>query len=308
MNTVVFFKHNKPYFRSKIAAFDLDHTLIKPIGAKTFSQDENDFIFYNPLVPSIIQNYYDKGFMIMIITNQSKNYKYKLIENFLKLIPTPLIVIIGNKEIRKPQQKLFNYLFQIFPTKNISNINFEKSFFIGDAAGNLGDFSDSDKEFAHNIGFKFIPTNDFMRKDYQPSKNRELIIMVGFPASGKSTYAKLILNNHPDQYEIVSGDEFKTEKKIIKKINEIIKNNNKNIIVDSTNVSKKKREPLIQLAKENGLKPVIIFSQTTMDNAMAFNDLRNKDQKVPKIAYYKLRKSWEEPDLEEGVVINYIGL
>ena len=67
-------------------------------------------------------------------------------------------------------------------------------------------------------------------------------------------------------------------------------------------------DEIVEIAKENNLKPVIIFSQTTMDNAMAFNDLRNKDQKVPKIAYYKLRKSWEEPDLEEGAVINYIGL
>ena len=45
-----------------------------------------------------------------------------------------------------------------------------------------------------------------------------------------------------------------------------------------------------------------------MDKAIAFNELRNKDQKIPKIAYYKLRKSWEEPELEEEAVIYYIGL
>lgn len=307
MDKVITIKHLSPRFRSKIAAFDLDHTLIKPKGGFTFPKDENDFTFYNTFVLERIQDLYNKGFMIVIITNQSKLFKYKMIDNVLTFIKTPLIVIIGNIEIRKPQKELFDYLFTLYPTKTISNINLEKSFFVGDAGGELGDFADTDKLFAQNIGFSFIPTNQFFRKDYVKSEERELIIMVGFPASGKSTYAKLILDNHPDQYEIVSGDELKTEKKIIKKINEIIKNNNKNIIVDSTNVSKQKREPLIQLAKENGLKPVIIFSQTPMDKAMAFNDLRNKDQKVPKIAYYKLRKSWEEPDLEEAVIY-YIGL
>ena len=308
MEKVITIAHLQPHFRSKIAAFDLDHTLIKPNGGKTFPQDENDYIFYNPLVLPKLQTLYNQGFMILIITNQSKLFKYQMIDNVLSQINIPLVCIIGNKEIRKPQKELFDYLFTIFPTKNSNDINLEKSFFVGDAAGELGDFSNTDKLFAQNIGFKFIPTNLFFRKDYVKSQERELIIMVGFPASGKSTYAKLILDNHPNDYEIISGDELKTQPKIIKKIKEFIKNNNKNIIVDATHISKSKREPLINLATENNLKPIIIFSQTSFDKSMAHNELRNKDQKVPKIAYYKLRKSYEEPDLEEEAVIYYIGL
>lgn len=308
MDKVIFIKHLNPTFRSKIAGFDLDHTLIKPTGAQTFSKDENDFIFYNHKIPSILEQFYNKGFMIVIITNQSKQYKYQLIQNFLNLIKTPLVMIIGNKEIRKPQKELFYYLFELFPTKTEKDIDFNQSFYVGDAAGELGDFSNSDKEFAKNINFKFIPTNLFFTEHYNPSTQRELIIMVGFPGSGKSTYALSIYNKNPENYEIISGDELKTEAKILKKVKENIKNNNKNIIVDATNVSKKKREPLIKLAKENNIKPIIILSLTSMDKAMAYNLLRDKEKQIPKIAYYKLRKNWEEPQLNETENIFYISL
>ena len=46
MDKVITIKHLSPRFRSKIAAFDLDHTLIKPKGGLTFPKDENDFTFY----------------------------------------------------------------------------------------------------------------------------------------------------------------------------------------------------------------------------------------------------------------------
>lgn len=307
MNVVITISHLNPNFRSKIAGFDLDHTLIKPKNAKTFSQNEDDFTLYFPHTLDIIQKFYDEGFMIVIITNQSRLYKYSLIEKFLSIVKTPLIMIIGNKDIRKPQIELFQHLFTIFPTKSMSNINLNESFYVGDAGGELGDFSDSDKQFAQNIGIKFIHTNKMMRTDYKKSNRRELIIMMGFPASGKSTYAKSIYDNNPGCYEIISGDELKTEKKIIKKAMEFIKTTDKNIIVDATNMSKKKREPLIELAKQNNLKPVIIYSQTSMDKSMVYNQLRDKEKQIPKIAYYKLRKNMEEPD-ENNADVFYVGI
>ncbi len=46
-------------------------------------------------------------------------------------------------------------------SKGVNNngvdIDMQQSFYSGDAAGRIGDFSDSDKKFAKNIGIKFIP-------------------------------------------------------------------------------------------------------------------------------------------------------
>ena len=48
-----FKKFNNFYIRQKIAAFDMDHTLVKPKNNRKFPKDENDWEWYNESVVDI---------------------------------------------------------------------------------------------------------------------------------------------------------------------------------------------------------------------------------------------------------------
>ena len=71
--------------KTKIAAFDLDYTLIKTKSKKLFPIDKNDWEFLYENVPSKIKQLYDDNFTIVIITNQMGISKVKLIKKIFSL-------------------------------------------------------------------------------------------------------------------------------------------------------------------------------------------------------------------------------
>ena len=102
-------KSSKFRFRQNVAVFDLDWTLIKPKTGNTFPKDENDWIWLRPNVPIILDEYYKKGYCIIIVTNQSKEWKIgqmKLVFSEFK-IPV-LMIILRNDQDYKPSIKYFS--------------------------------------------------------------------------------------------------------------------------------------------------------------------------------------------------------
>ncbi|NCX34898.1 MAG: hypothetical protein EBX23_06005 [Proteobacteria bacterium] len=94
-----------------------------------------------------MKKYYDDGFMVVIFTNQSKQWKQEQIQLVAKALDIPVFIVIAtDKSDYKPNPILFNLFI------GTNKINKDKSFFIGDALGRKSDFSDSDKVFAENIG------------------------------------------------------------------------------------------------------------------------------------------------------------
>ena len=72
-----------------------------------------------------------------------------MIKDVIDKLNIPVICLIAiNKELYKPNPALF---LEVFKDK----YNKEESFFVGDAAGNQGDWSDKDKLIAANIDVKF---------------------------------------------------------------------------------------------------------------------------------------------------------
>lgn len=55
--------------------FDYDWTLVKPLSNGIFSKSLDDWRWITEKVPDILKKYYDKGFCIVIISNQSKILK-----------------------------------------------------------------------------------------------------------------------------------------------------------------------------------------------------------------------------------------
>ena len=121
--------------------------------------------------------------------------------------------------------------------------------------------------------------------------------MLGFPGSGKTTFAKQKFN---DTYKIVSGDDLKTMKKSINYTRKMLEEKH-SVIIDSTNPSKKKRAEFIELAKTFNIPVRCIHITTSLEESIYRNNERAKTGNgVPKIVYNIYKKHFEEPTQDEG--------
>ena len=135
--------------RKALAIFDIDWTLIKPKNGNIFPKNKDDWQWLRDSVPSILKKYNKKQFRIVFLTDQSKDWKIDMIKEVIKELNIPIICLIAiNKDSYKPNPVFF---FETFKDK----YNKEDSFYVGDAAGRKGDWSDKDKILASKIGVKF---------------------------------------------------------------------------------------------------------------------------------------------------------
>lgn len=281
-------------FRQNLACFDYDGTIIKPKGKNNVvPKDIEDWIWLRDNVPEILKKLYNNKYAIIIFTNQSKKWKKDQIINVLSLLDIPIMVNIAfEKEYYKPNPKLF-----------IENIKkkwkLDKSFYCGDALGRNGDWSNVDLLFGNNIGIKVIePERIFPieTKEIDVANlavlHNEMVIMIGFPGSGKSTFVK----NNFSNYTILSGDELKTEAKIIKEINKNIGENS--IVIDATNPGKDKRKKFIDIANSYNIPVRCIYMNVSKEQALLQNNKRDKP--VPAIVFNIFNKRFEYPTEDEG--------
>ena len=151
----------------------------------------------------------------------------KKVHDVQKALKVPIQVFAATESdyYRKPSVGLWDLMKQEFNGK--SEINLAESFYVGDAAGRpktkekkSKDFSDSDHKFAKNVGIGFktpemffnnitetLPAFEFDPKSLKnlnqtlfknisianeksklKSSSKEMIIFIGSPASGKSTF------------------------------------------------------------------------------------------------------------------------
>ena len=294
---------NNATILGKMASFDYDWTMVNPKDGKTFPTSIDDWQWMYPNVPEKIKQYYEDGYMIVVFSNQSKKWKYEQIEMVMKQLEIPLFVVIATEKCDyKPNPILFNTLF------GENSINKEESFFVGDALGRKTDFSDSDKVFAENIGVKcYSPEDIFINKNtifeipiIPLSTSPEIIIMMGYPGSGKSTIAENICKN--ENYIHVAGDIYKTSSKMRKASLEYILQS-KSIVFDATHSSIKKRKEFIDLGKKYDYEVKCIHVSTSLDISYKRNKSRCDEKQVPKIAYSVYKKYYEKPTEEEGFTL-----
>jgi bifunctional polynucleotide phosphatase/kinase len=279
---------------------DYDWTIVKPQNNSIFPKNIDDWDWLRPNVPEIIKSYYDRGFGIYIVTNQSKDWKIQQIELVIAKLEIPVtICIANNKSVYKPS--LFIY-HEALSEEQRKKIKLNKSFMCGDALGRPNDHSDCDLKFAEAIGIKCISPEElfpFEEKSIdnklKPKTTPEIIIMVGYPGSGKSTIISQIFE--PADYFIAHGDDLKTSAKMIKAAEEHIKNG-KSVVFDATNPSKEKRAEYIKFAKKHNIPVRCVYMSTSFEEAMARNN--NREKPVPKIVYYIYKKKFEIPSEDEG--------
>lgn len=282
----------------KLAIFDFDWTLIRPTKGKRFPKDKDDWVWWRPSVPKVIKKYTKDGYRIVFVTEQSKEFKIEMIKNVIKQLKVPITAIIAmEKNMKKPNPELFNSV--------IKNYNKDISFYVGDAAGRDDDWADKDIKFAENINVKFYTPEEIFPMEYRkfskipiiPDK-KEVIIMIGFPGSGKSTFINKQLP--VDDYYIVDGDTLKTTDKMLKAAN---KHLDKSIVFDATNGTKEKRKVYIDFAKENNMDVRCIWISTPIEEALENIKIRYEKtgtKKIPLVALMTYQKKFEEPTSDEG--------
>lgn len=307
---------NKPVF-----GFDLDHTVIKTKSGKTFPVDHNDWGWLYDTVVKTIRGL-AKDYNIVIVTNQSQlknvdlwKQKVEKIINELKIQAMVLVALDKNK-YRKPLTGLWDYVIKG---------DTSKSYYCGDAAGRVDDFSDSDLKWAMNIGInfvtpeqlflnhpqdwkytkplfnKYLSSDDYDLDKHLDFKTQEMIIMVGYPASGKSYVSKLL---EAKKYKVINRDILKTPKKCLQIAQEYIINKH-SLVIDNTNPDKTSREPYEALANRYKIKVKYFVMDVDYDLAWHNNLYRmivnEKDHVVPKLVYNIFRKKYEPP-VGDGVV------
>jgi bifunctional polynucleotide phosphatase/kinase len=239
-NSIIF-----PEASSMIAAFDLDDTLIRPKSGNVFPRDYDDWVLISG-VAKHLQTLFDNNYKIVVFTNQGgKNFDLELFEkklqNIITQIGVPMQVFISTKDdiYRKPRTGMWNMLFD----NNKMFIDMDSSFYIGDMAGIHG----SDLKFARNIGIKFYadismklvttipkhPLSDQKHGKYvcKMSDSQEIVILVGPPASGKSSWCTQL---DPKRYVICCQDTLVTKAKLLKLVEDSLKNG-KSVVIDRKN-------------------------------------------------------------------------
>jgi len=301
--------HKPNHSLSEYIALDLDHTIIKPKSGKTLPKGKDDWTWWNPIVPNKLQQLAEDNFHILIITNQSKakvdEVRDKILDIFNVLDITITALICYGDNYRKPCIK---------PIQN--NHFYPIKWFCGDAVGRPGDFANTDALFAFNLKIPIITPNELFLDDKQtitippplsiehnnitlPDNNNQVILMCGYPASGKSHFARC-----QDKYTIISLDIQKTKKKVESMY--LLNLGKKPIIVDNTFPSAESRSWFIQKAKEANIQIGCVYCNTHINVAYHLNHYRCEKlphlKFIPKIVYYVFRKNFQHPSTEEGLL------
>jgi bifunctional polynucleotide phosphatase/kinase len=296
---------NKAQLKAKIASFDYDHTLVCPKDGKTMPSNVEDWVWLYPNIPDELKRLNEEGFSVVVFTNQSKLWKVIQIQYVMQTLQIPIFVVVASDKCDyKPNSILYDILVES------AKVTKEQSFFVGDALGRKGDWADSDKVFAQNIGLKCYSPEEFFGAKQEPnavevprlnlSDSKQVIIMVGYPGSGKSSVANHICDVCDDErFVLIQGDVYKTSPKMIKAALPSVKEG-KSIIFDATNSSTKKRSEYIEFAKKHDYAVVCIHVSTPLEEAYKRNKLRDDTKQVPKIAYSVYTKHYNAPSVDEG--------
>lgn len=329
----------------KIAAYDMDGTLISTKSGKVFPQNPDDWKILWPEVPLKLQKLHKDGYKIVVFTNQGgiargkvkpADIKQKLEKIAVTLgVPVQAFVATGESVFRKPAPGMWDTLCN--EMNDGISIDIAASFYCGDAAGRPDnwapkkkkDFSCSDRLFARNLGLNFFtPEEHFLRQksvpgklpDFDPaampekdaplvdpqdsrvtSPTQELIVLVGFPGSGKSFFCREYLL--PAGYYHVNRDTLGSWQKCVTATVAALEGK-KSVVVDNTNTDSESRLRYTEVAAKFKIPCRCLIIGDSMPRSRHNNKFRELigEVHVPvsEMVMNSLKSKYKEPQLSEG--------
>lgn len=128
----------------------------------------------------------------------------------------------------------------------------------------------------------------------------EVIVLVGLPAAGKSTFCRKWFD---ERYAIVSKDLMPKSANRARRQRQLIDEAlraGRSVVVDNTNPSVAARAEIIEQARAYGARVKAIYFPATVAESIARNALREGAARVPNVAIFTTQKKLVPPTTDEG--------
>jgi predicted kinase len=128
----------------------------------------------------------------------------------------------------------------------------------------------------------------------------ECVILIGLPASGKSTFFR---ERFARTHDHVSKDLLRSNRRPQRRQEQLVAEPlaaGRSVVIDNTNPSVAVRAPLIALAKAHGAEVVGYVFVTEAADALRRNRAREGHARVPAVAIFTARQRFEMPTPAEG--------
>jgi len=138
----------------KIAAFDLDDTIIVPSGGGKWARSATSWKWWDQSVPTKLKSLHDAGYLVVILSNQGNislkdntkalqkdsvslgNLKSQIGSIFRQIdFPISIYAATSQDKYRKPRVGMWEEMLEDYNLRDENAVDTAHSFYIGDAAG-----------------------------------------------------------------------------------------------------------------------------------------------------------------------------
>ena len=129
-----------------------------------------------------------------------------------------------------------------------------------------------------------------------PLAPQELVVLVGIPGSGKSTFYRTYFAATHGHVSLDVLRRRRTERRVLEELLAA----GRPVVVDNTNVRRAEREIYLERARHYGIPARCIELAVSLDDALRRNDAREGKARIPRIGVIIKSRELEPPTLDEG--------